>query len=117
MSFKVSNVRFEESRRVVDEVLSSKSIERITAAATSNAYIATTQLTALSSSYAVTLPNAEPGTIKIMTLVDAGETSVTVNYNEGYDGNADSVNFGREGDLVIFYASIRGWHTRTFIWD
>jgi hypothetical protein len=117
MSFKVSNVRFEESRRVVDEVLSSKAIELITSAATSNPYIATTQITALSSSYSITLPNAEPGTIKIMTLVDSGETNVTINYNEGYDGNADTVNLGREGDLVIFYASIRGWHTRIFIWD
>ena len=115
MSFKVSNVRFEESRRVVDEVLSSKAIEQITAAATSDPYIATTQITALSSSYAVTLPNAEPGTIKIMTFVDAGETNVTINYNNGYNGNSDSQTLGTVGDLVIFYASIRGWHTRTFI--
>jgi len=115
MSFKVSNVRFEESRRVVDEVLSSKAIERITAAATSDPYIATTQLTALSSSYAVTLPNAEPGTIKIMTLVDAGETNVTINYNNGFSGNSQTLSFGYVGELVIFYASINGWHTRTFL--
>ena len=117
MSFKVSNIRFEESRRVVDEKLSSQAIEQITAAATSNAYIATTQISAPTTSYSITLPNAEPGTIKIMTLVSGGETNVTVNYNEGYDGNSDSRIFAREGDLVIFYASIRGWHTRNFIWD
>lgn len=115
MSFKVSNVRFEESRRVVDEVLSSKAIEQITAAATSNAYIPTTQITANITSYTITLPNAEPGTIKVMTLVSVGEANVTVNFNNGYNGDSDSETLGTVGDLVIFYANTRGWHTRTFI--
>jgi hypothetical protein len=115
MSFKLSNVRFEESRRVVEDELSSKAIELITAAATSNPYIATTQITALSSSYSITLPNAEPGTIKIMTIVDVGETNVTINYNNGFSGNSQTLSFGYVGELVIFYASIRGWHLRTFL--
>ena len=114
MSFKVSNIRFEESRRVVDEELSSKLIEEIRAAATSDPYMATTQIFA-NTSYSITLPDAEPGTIKIMTCVTAGETNVIVNYNDGFSGDTTSVTFSYVGELVIFYASARGWHTRTFL--
>lgn len=115
MSFKVSNIRFEESRRVVEDELSSRLIEQITAAATSDPYIPTTQVSADSTSFAITLPDAEPGTIKIITLVSQGEANVTVNYNNGYNGDSDSVTIYYVGELVIFYASSRGWHTRTFI--
>ena len=114
MSFKVSNIRFEESRRVVDEELSSKAIETISAATTSDPYIATTQIFS-TSTYTITLPNAEPGTIKVMTFMTSDETSVTVNYNNGFSGNSSSVTFGYVGELVIFYASANGWHTRTFL--
>lgn len=113
MSFKLSNIHFEESRRAADRELSSKLIEEIRAAATSDPYVATTQIFA-NTSYSITLPNAEPGTIKIMTLVSAGETSVTVNFTDGF-GNADSNTFSVLGELIIFYASSRGWHTRTFL--
>jgi len=114
MSFKVSNVRFEESRRVFDEESSSKLVEEIRAAATSDPYKATTKIFA-NTSYSITLPNARPGTIKVMTLVADGETNVVVNYNNGFSGNSSSVTFGYLGELVIFYASARGWHTRTFL--
>ena len=115
MSFKLSNVRFEESRRVVDEELSSKLIETITATATSDPYIATTQIFSNSTSYTITLPNAEAGTIKVMTFMSSAETSVTINYNNGFSGDSRSVTFGYVGELVIFYASANGWHTRTFL--
>jgi hypothetical protein len=39
-----------------------------------------------------------------MTLVAEGETNVIVNYNY-------------LGDLVIFYASARGWHMNNYIYD
>jgi hypothetical protein len=116
MSFKVSNVRFEESRRVFDEESSSKLVEEIRAAATSDPYKATTKIFA-NTSYSITLPNARPGTIKVMTLVADGETNVIVNYNNGYSGNATSVTFSYLGDLVIFYASARGWHMNNYIYD
>ena len=113
MSFKLSNVRFEESRRVVDEKIL---IEKITAASTSNPYIPTTQITANpSSSYSVTLPNAEPGTIKVMTFATSSETNVTINYNSGFSGNQTTSTFGYDGELIIFYASVNGWHIRTFL--
>ena len=111
MIFKLSNVRFEESRRVVDEKLL---IEKITAASTSNPYIPTTQITA-SSSYSVTLPNAEPGTIKVMTFTTSSETNVTINYKSGFSGNQTTSTFGYDGELIIFYASVNGWHIRTFL--
>jgi hypothetical protein len=100
---------------VVEDELSSRTIEHITEAASCDPYKATTQLSADSSSYTVTLPNAEPGTIKIITLVSQGEANVTVNYNNGYSGDSSSVTINYVGELVIFYASARGWHTRTFI--
>ncbi len=113
MSFKMSNVGYEESRRVVDEIISKQDIETISTTATSNAYIATTHLLC-SENYTVTLPNAEPGTIKVMTLTEVGEASVTISYVNGW-GNPSTINMAYEGELVIFYASSKGWHTRTFL--
>lgn len=113
MSFKVSNVVNEESKRVVDESSSSNLIEQISATATSDPYVDTTHLTC-NSNFTVTLPNATPGTIKIITLIAVGEGTVTVTYTNGWgDNNTYSMSF--EGELVIFYATSKGWHTRTFL--
>ena len=113
MSFKMSNVVHEESRRVVDEIISKQGIETISATATLDPYIATTQLVS-STNYTVTLPNAEPGTIKVITLIEVGEATVTIAYMNGW-GNASTVNMSYEGELGIFYATSKGWHTRTFL--
>jgi hypothetical protein len=114
MSFKVSSIRFEESRRVVEDELSSNTIERITASATSDPYIPMTQVSADTVSYTITLPNAEPGTKKIFTLISQGETTVTIEYNDPYNvENTDTFTFSRVGDLIIFYATVAGWH-RTY---
>lgn len=117
MTFKLNNTRNEDSRRIAEDEIASSSIEVITTAATLNPYVPTTQLIANSSSYSLTLPNAEPGTIKIITIISNAETYVTVNYKGGYDNDDRSNTFSRVGDLVIYYASTNGWHTRTFIWD
>jgi hypothetical protein len=115
MSFKVSNIHYEESRRVVEDELSSKTIERITAAATTDPYIPITQISADTVSYTIILPTAEAGTEKVMTLVSAGETNVTIQYNNAYDDdNTDSVSMGSVGDLIVFYATLRGWHYRYY---
>jgi hypothetical protein len=112
MSFKLSNIRFEESRRVVENELSSNSIERITAAATSDPYIPMTQVYADTVSYTIILPNAEPGTKKIFTLVSQGETDVTIEYTDAYNiEDIDSATLNNVGDLVVFYATVEGWHT------
>jgi hypothetical protein len=113
MSFKVSNVVSEESRRVVDETISSDSIERMSGAGAVDPYVATTQLTC-NTSYTVTLANAEPGTIKIITLVSVGEATATISYVNGW-GDPNTYNMGYEGELIIFYATSKGWHTRTFL--
>jgi hypothetical protein len=114
MIFKVSNVVYEESRRVVDETVSSAMIESISATATVDPYIATTQLDSSNASFTVTLPNAEPGTIKIITLIAASETTVTIQYKSGWGGD-NTYNMSYEGELIIFYATSKGWHTRTFL--
>jgi hypothetical protein len=115
MSFKVSNIHFEESRRVVEDELSSNSIERITSASTCDPYVPITQVYADSVSYTITLPNAEAGTEKVITLVSQGETSVTISYNNAYDNNnLDSVTMSSVGDLIVFFATLQGWHYRYY---
>lgn len=112
MFFKVSNTNYEESRRVVDDTISDKLSETITTTATLDPYIATSKLQI--GTYTVTLPNAEPGTIKIVTLLESGEATVTISYNDGW-GNPNTYNMSYRGELIIFYATAVGWHTRTFL--
>jgi len=112
MSFKVSNINYEESRRVVDESISQKRVERITTTATLDPYVATSELEI--GTYTVTLPIAEPGTVKIVTLLESGEATVTVSYTDGW-GNPNTYNMSYRGELIIFYATVLGWHTRTFL--
>jgi hypothetical protein len=98
---------------VVDETLAADSIEHRSSAGTLDPYVATTQLTC-NTNYTVTLANAEPGTIKIVTLISVGEASVTISYVNGF-GSPNTYNMAYEGELIIFYATSRGWHTRTFL--
>lgn len=112
MSFKVSNINYEESRRVVDESISQKLVERITTTATLDPYVATSELEI--GTYTVTLPNAEPGTIKIVTLLQGGEDNITVSYTNGW-GEPNFYSMSHRGELIIFYATVVGWHTRTFL--
>jgi hypothetical protein len=113
MSFKVSNVVNEESKRLVEESTSSNLIEQISSTATSDPYVATTHLTC-NSNFTVTLPNATPGTIKIMTLIAVTGATVLITYTSGW-GDNDTYNMSYEGELIIFYATSKGWHTRTFL--
>lgn len=113
MSFKVSNVVNEESKRVVEESSSSNLIERISSTATSDPYVDTTHLTC-NSNFTVTLPNATPGTIKIMTLIAVTGATVSITYINGW-GENNTFSMSYEGELIIFYATSKGWHTRTFL--
>jgi hypothetical protein len=112
MFFKVSNTNYEESRRVVDDTISDKLSETITTTATLDPYIATSKLQI--GTYTVTLPNAEPGTIKIVTLLESGEATVTISYTDGF-GDPSTRNMSSRGQLIIFYATSVGWHARTYL--
>lgn len=111
MSFKLSNISFEQSRRIVKETIMKNDIEYINSTATSNPYISATE--ASGGTYTITLPNAITGTQKIITLVDNG--TVTISYNSGYSGTNSTYTLGTRGDSIIFWANFHGWHTRTFI--
>lgn len=110
MSFKLSNVRDEESQRIFEKNLSSQSIEIITSTATSNPSIPTTQVYADTVDYTITLPNGEPGKIKCFSMVSSAERTVTIAFNQPYSGSPRTVNTSSPGDFILFYATPYGWH-------
>jgi len=117
MSFKLSNNVFDQSVRA--EKTKIRYRERITGTGTLNPYIPTTEVVTPNNeqgTYIVTLPNALPGTTKIVTVVQNNGSTVTIEYNSGYGGGgSNDITLGTSGDTIIFWASNFGWHYRSYI--
>jgi hypothetical protein len=108
MSFKLSKISIEETRREIRQTIGT--IEVVTGTATLDPYIPITQVIANTVSYTVTLPNAEPGTRKVIVFVSQGETNVTVEYNDPYNiEDTDTQELSNVGDVLVFYATPQGW--------
>ena len=113
MSFRLKNISQEESRRIAQRQIQTSEIEYVSSATTLNPSIPTTKLT-FDGSYTVNLPNGRIGQQKIIT-VSGSNGPVTVAYNSGYSGTETTLEFYSTGDTAIFWASVNGWHTRTYI--
>lgn len=111
MSFKLSNNILKEIHKTT-----SNKVETFSQTATLNPSIPTTKLIA-TTDYVVYLPNGKIGQQKIVTTV-GGNSNVTINFNSGYtDSGTNTVTLYDEGDMVVFWASINGWHYSSFIYD
>jgi hypothetical protein len=111
MSFKLSNI-------IIDKITNSTQdlVEVVSEAATLDPRIPTTKLIS-TSSFEVYLPNGKIGQQKIITTV-GGNSNITIRFNEGYrNGGPDAITLFNEGDMVIFWASIKGWHYESRIYD
>ena len=111
MSFKISNT-------ILDKIqISTKDlVEVISATATLDPSKPTTKVIA-TSSFDVYLPNGKIGQQKIITTV-GGNGNITVHFNSGYrNSGEDTITLYDEGDMIIFWASIKGWHYESRIYD
>ena len=114
MSFKISNVSFEQSIRSTYSAIEKKPVENVSTNATLNPYIDTTL--AVGGNYQLILPDATPGTQKIITMVsNPGENIIAINFHNGYNGNTQTHNLYTVNDMIIFYATSVGWQLRTYI--
>lgn len=110
MSFKLSNILFGEINKT------SKKVEVVSQTTTLDPSIPTTKIN-LTSSYDVYLPNGKAGQQKIITAV-SGNGNVTIHYTDGLRNGGDStITLYDRGDLVVFWASVIGWHYQSFIYD
>jgi len=111
MSFKVSNIILDEIQKTT-----SNQVEVVSGTATLDPSIPTTKLNA-TSSYIVYLPNGKIGQQKIITTV-GGNGNVTINFNSGYRNTGpQTLTLYDEGDMGIFWASVKGWHHQSYIYD
>jgi hypothetical protein len=111
MSFKISNIILDKINVSTEDL-----VEVISATATLDPSKPTTKLIA-TSNYDVYLPNGKIGQQKIITTV-GGNSSVTVHFNSGYrDSGTNTITLTDEGDMVVFWASIKGWHYESRIYD
>ena len=115
MSFKLSNTSFEQSKRIIDITLATSSVEHFSSTGTCNPYIPTTEV--VGGIYTITLPTANPGTQKIITLTQGTSQSVTIAYNNAWNGEPNSQNLYDTGDTVVCYATSSGWHMNRYILD
>lgn len=111
MNFKISNIIDDKISKIADQV------EVISGAATLVPSIPITKLISTTSSYEVYLPNGNIGQQKIVTTV-GGNANVTIRFNSGYrNSGEDTITMYDEGDLIVFWASIKGWHYEARIYD
>ena len=105
MSFKISNSLVEEADRKAQ--LNHATVETVSSAMTLNPDIHITKVN-LGTSYTVILPNGEVGQQKYIHAV-SGSANVIVSFTNGW-GSAQTRTLYDTGDLLIFYATVRGWH-------
>jgi len=103
MSFKVSNIAEDKLNSLIKT-----QVETVTASKTLNPSIPITKVIA-TSSFAVDLPNGTLGFQKIITTV-GGNGNIQITFNSGYGDGTISVTLYDEGDMLILWASVNGWH-------
>ena len=111
MSFKLSNIILDKINNLIEN-----QVEIVSEAATLDPSIPTTKCVA-TSNFDLTLPNGKIGQQKIITTV-GGNGNITVHFNSGLRNTApNSVTLYDEGDMIVLWASINGWHYQSYIYD
>jgi hypothetical protein len=107
MSFKVVNSLLQEANR--KNAIYNSNVETVSAATTLDPNITITRVElGTSGSYTLTLPNGRVGQQKFISAV-SGSSNISVAFNNGWGGESTQVLYAT-GDLLIFYATIDGWH-------
>ena len=110
MNFKLSNTILDEIHKITKN-----NVEVVSGTATLDPNVPTTKLMA-TSSYDVYLPNGPLGQQKVVTTTN-GNGNIRVFFNNGYSGVSDDITLYDQGDMVIFWASVEGWHYRSYIYE